>query len=158
MKIIWAPWRIKYILGNKGKECIFCRAVKSKDDKNNYVLYRSSKTFVVLNKFPYNNGHIMIAPYKHCADFECLNSEELLDMGEIQKKFTAMIKQVMNPNGFNIGMNVGKSAGAGVADHIHIHIVPRWDGDTNFMPLIGKTKILPESLDSVYDKFKKALD
>jgi len=157
MKRLWAPWRLKYILGIKESKCIFCEALKKGDDKKVYILSRGKKTFVILNTFPYNNGHLMIATYRHCADFQSLSSDELLEMGEMIKRFTAIIQKVMSPDGFNIGVNLGKSAGAGVADHLHVHIVPRWEGDTNFMPIVGKTKVIPESLDSTYAKFKQAM-
>jgi len=156
MKILWAPWRIKYILGKKEK-CIFCDKVKNNNDRENYVLLRGKNGFVMLNTFPYNNGHLMVAPYRHVPDFEGLEENELGEMMELVKKSTQILKKALKPEGFNIGINVGKVAGAGVEGHIHIHIVPRWEGDSSFISTVGDTKIIPESLDDTYKKLLAAL-
>ncbi len=155
MKILWAPWRIKYILGKKEKGCIFCKAVKSKQDKKNLIIERLKYCFVILNKYPYNNGHLMIVPYKHTGNIEDLDDNTLLEMMKTAQKYVKKMKKKMKTDGFNIGINIGRIAGAGIEEHIHMHIVPRWAGDNNFMPVIGKTKVISESFESVYNKLKK---
>jgi ATP adenylyltransferase len=156
MKILWAPWRIKYILGKK-EGCIFCDKVKENKDKENYVLLRGKNGFVMLNTFPYNNGHLMVAPYKHVPDLEGLEENELGELMGLVKTCTQILKKALKPEGFNIGINLGKVAGAGVEGHIHIHIVPRWGADTSFISTVGDTKIIPESLDDTYKKLLAAL-
>ena len=156
MKILWAPWRIKYILGKK-EGCIFCDKVKENKDKENYVLLRGKTAFAMLNTFPYNNGHLMVAPYKHVPDFDDLDESELGELMRLVKKCTQVLKKALKPQGFNIGANVGKAAGAGVEGHIHIHVVPRWGGDTNFIYTVGETKIIPETLDDTFNKLLSAL-
>lgn len=156
MKILWAPWRIKYILGKK-EGCIFCDKAKENKDKENYVLLRGKNAFVMLNTFPYSNGHLMVAPYKHVPDFEGLEKDVLGELMELVKICTQILKKTLNPEGFNIGANLGKVAGAGVEGHIHIHIVPRWEGDTSFISTVGETKIIPEFLDDTYRKLLSAL-
>lgn len=156
MKILWAPWRIKYILGKK-EGCIFCDKVKENKDKENYVLLRGKNAFVMLNTFPYNNGHLIVAPYKHVPDLEGLEKDELSELMELVKTCTQILKKALKPEGFNVGINLGKVAGAGVEGHIHIHIVPRWGGDTSFISAVGNTKIIPESLDDTYNKLLAAL-
>ena len=153
--ILWAPWRIKYILGKKGKDCIFCKAVKSKNDKKNMVLERKKHCFVMLNKYPYNNGHLMIIPYKHTGKIEDIDTDTLTEMMETVQEYVKKMKKIMKAEGFNIGINIGRIAGAGIDEHVHLHIVPRWSGDNNFMPVIGKIKVISESFDSVYEKLKK---
>jgi len=156
MKILWAPWRIRYIFGKK-EGCIFCDKLKENKDKKNYVLLRGKNAFAMLNTFPYNNGHLMVAPYKHVPDLEGLEKNELSELMELVKRCTQILKKALNPEGFNIGINLGKIAGAGVEGHIHIHIVPRWGGDTSFISTVGDTKIIPESLDDTYKKLLAAL-
>ena len=156
MKILWAPWRIKYILGKK-EGCIFCDKVKENKDKENYVLLRGKNGFVMLNTFPYTNGHLMVAPYRHVPDLDGLEESELGELMRLVKTCTQILKKALNPEGFNIGANLGKVAGAGVEGHIHIHIVPRWEGDTSFISTVGETKIIPESLDDTYKKLLAAL-
>ncbi len=155
MKILWAPWRIKYILGKKEKGCIFCKAVKSKQDKKNLIIERLKYCFVILNKYPYNNGHLMIVPYKHTGNIEDLDDNTLLEMMKTAQKYVKKMKKKMKTDGFNIGINIGRIAGAGIEEHIHMHIVPRWAGDNNFMPVIGNTKVISESFESVYNKLKE---
>jgi ATP adenylyltransferase len=156
MKIIWAPWRIKYILGKK-EGCIFCDKVNENKDKENYVLLRGKNAFVMLNTFPYNNGHLMVAPYKHVPDLEGLEKDELSELMGLVKTCTQILKKALKPEGFNVGINLGKVAGAGVEGHIHIHIVPRWGGDTSFISTVGNTKIISESLNDTYNKLLAAL-
>jgi len=156
MKILWAPWRIKYILGKK-KRCIFCDKMKQNRDRENYILLRGKNGFVMLNTFPYNNGHLMVAPYKHVPDLESLEKDVLADLMGLVKTCTQILKKTLKPEGFNIGINLGKVAGAGVEGHIHIHIVPRWGADTSFISTVGDTKIIPESLDDTFGKLLSAL-
>lgn len=156
MKILWAPWRIKYILGKK-EGCIFCDKIKENKDRENYILLRGKNAFVILNTFPYSNGHLMVAPYKHVPDLDGLEESELAELMRLVKTCTQILKKALKPEGFNIGANLGKASGAGVEGHIHIHIVPRWEGDTSFISTVGDTKIIPESLDDTYKKLLAAL-
>jgi len=153
--IIWAPWRIGYIVKIKKKGCFLCHSYRSKDDDKNFVVYRGKFSFVVMNIFPYNNGHLMIAPIKHLKDITSLTEEEDKEIMELIKKSVKILKKLLNPDGFNIGVNLGKTAGAGLEEHIHFHIVPRWNGDTNFMPVISDTKVIPQSLSELYLELKK---
>ena len=153
MDKLWAPWRKGYITLKKPKGCIFCEKPKFKDDKS-YIITRSKFSFSMLNIFPYNNGHLMVAPFKHTKDLNKLNDEELLDLLKLLRKSCDLLDKALKPEGYNIGINVGEISGAGYAGHLHIHIVPRWKSDTNFMPVITDTKVIPESLDSVYRKLK----
>jgi ATP adenylyltransferase len=158
MKQLWAPWRMKYI-GSFSKEraCIFCAAAKTKSDAGRYVLQRRDKCFSLLNIFPYNNGHIMVAPYKHAANLHDLDKETLADLLALVSESQLALHKAFNPEGYNIGINVGRAGGAGIVDHIHIHIVPRWNGDTNFMPVIGDTKIVSQSLEDTYAALIKSI-
>ncbi len=163
MDKLWAPWRLEYILKDaapgKQKVCIFCfyPAGNSVKDKENLVLYRGKLSFMIMNRYPYNTGHIMIAPYRHIGCFQELSKEELENITLLIKTGLNAIKEAFAPEGFNIGINQGKTAGAGYEEHIHVHVVPRWNGDTNFMPVISDTKVLPESLRDTYDKIKEKL-
>lgn len=153
MKQLWAPWRITYIeQGDKFEGCIFCVLPEQMKDRENLILYRGKTAFVMLNTYPYNNGHLMVAPFKHTADMYELTDEELLEINHLVRYSMRLLSDLMNPDGYNLGVNLGRVAGAGVKDHIHWHIVPRWNGDTNFMPVIADTKVMPESLQSTYDK------
>ena len=154
MEQIWAPWRIEYIQMEKPEGCILCDKPKQKDDAANYILYRGEKNFVILNSYPYNPGHLMIAPYRHVANLEELTDEELGEHFQIVSRGIKLLRQVFNPGGFNIGINMGKVAGAGIDGHVHTHIVPRWQGDTNFMPVISNTRVVPEALAETYKKLK----
>lgn len=158
---LWAPWRMEYILSAKEENesaCIFCDRFPRSDDRNTLILYRGRTCFVIMNRFPYNNGHLMVVPYQHSGDLQDLSSDENLEiMATIQLCLRALVK-VMQPHGYNIGMNLGRVGGAGVADHLHYHIVPRWNGDTNFMPVIGNTKVVSEALERTYEKLKAAID
>lgn len=154
MDKIWAPWRKEYIVKRKAKDCIFCNKPKSGKDEKNFIIKRTKFSFSMLNIFPYNNGHIMVAPYKHKKDLWNLSDKETLDLILLVRDTCTLLNKVLKPKGFNIGMNIGKLSGAGFAEHLHIHIVPRWEGDTNFMPVISDTKIVPESLSSLYQRLK----
>jgi len=151
MKHIWAPWRIEYIKAEKPAGCILCDKPKEKKDKENYVLYRGKKNFVMLNSYPYNPGHLLIAPYRHVGNLEELTETERNEHYELVSRSIAVLKKVMKPAGFNIGANLGKVAGAGIEDHFHSHVVPRWQGDNNFMPVLGEVKVIPQALADTYE-------
>lgn len=157
MHRLWAPWRLEYITGEKKGLCIFCYKPQEEKDEENYILLRGNTSFVMLNTYPYNNGHLMIAPYRHIASIEQMKSEETTEMMKLTSRMIGVLKETMQPEGFNIGMNLGKAAGAGIEEHIHMHIVPRWVGDYNFMPLLSDTKVIPEALEESYRKLKKNL-
>ncbi len=154
MEQIWAPWRIKYIQMAQIEGCILCDKPKENNDALNYILYRGDKNFVIMNSYPYNPGHLMIAPYRHIANLEELTDEELHEHFNVVSRSIKLLKQVFKPDGFNLGINMGKVAGAGINDHIHTHIVPRWQGDTNFMPVLADVKVVPEALTETYEKLK----
>ncbi len=158
MKILWAPWRIKYIRSPKHDGCIFCDFPKENRDRERLILYRGEHAFVIMNNYPYNPGHVMIAPYRHVGRWEDLNDVELLEIMKLSQLMIRALKVAMNPDGFNLGVNLGRVAGAGIDDHVHLHVVPRWNGDTNFMPVVDDTKVIPESLEEAYDELKKAID
>ncbi len=157
MKKLWAPWRMEYILDESSKtnECIFCTLPTQSDDRKNLIVYRAEKCFVILNRYPYNNGHVMVVPYLHTGDILKLDDDILLNTQQTIRKTVKAIRNVMNPHAMNIGMNLGRVAGAGIDDHLHYHIVPRWDGDTNFMPVLSETKVVPESLQAAWEKLHK---
>jgi len=155
MKKIWAPWRSKFIYDRKLKGCIFCHGRDSKSPKKSFVIKKTTHSFSMLNIYPYNNGHIMVSPKRHVSSLEKLSSDELQDIMKLVNESTKALTKVLKPEGFNIGANIGKVAGAGFPGHVHIHIVPRWLGDTNFMPVLTDTKIISESLDSLYNRLKK---
>ena len=152
MDYIWAPWRIEYILSEKDKECIFCYKPKQDIDKENLLLFRGKHNLIMMNLYPYNPGHLMVAPYRHVQSLEVLDDEEMLEHFRLVDRCVSVLREVMNPQGFNIGLNLGRVAGAGIEDHIHTHVVPRWNGDTNFMPVISDTRAVPEALAATYDK------
>lgn len=159
MKILWNPWRYAYIKQfsseeNKSKECLFCR-LQQMSDEEGYVIYRGRRAFVVLNAYPYNTGHLMIAPYAHVREPLELDNDTLLEIAELINRSLKTLKEAFKPEGFNIGANIGRVAGAGVPDHFHVHIVPRWVGDTNFMAIIADTKPLPISLRESYEIIRK---
>ncbi|MCD6373788.1 MAG: HIT domain-containing protein [Thermococcus sp.] len=158
MKVLWAPWRIEYIRSPKHEGCIFCDFPKENRDRERLILHRGEHTFVIMNNYPYNPGHVMIAPYRHVGKWEELTDEELLEIMKLSQLMIRAIKKAMNPDGFNLGVNLGRVAGAGIDSHVHLHIVPRWNGDTNFMPVIADTKVIPESLEEAYDELKKAIE
>jgi ATP adenylyltransferase len=151
MKYIWAPWRIQYIRNEKPKGCILCDKPAEDKDKENYVLYRGKNNFIMLNAFPYNPGHLLIAPYRHVGSLELLTTEERNEHYELVSRSIKVLKSEINPAGFNIGANLGKVAGAGIDDHFHSHIVPRWNGDTNFVPVLADVRVVPQALADTYD-------
>ena len=155
MKTMWAPWRMEYILGDKQEGCIFCKAL-SEDD--NLTLYRGRTTLVVMNKFPYINGHLLAAPKKHISTLDQLSKGEMGDLLETVEQSVGILKKVMNPDGFNVGLNLGKVAGAGVEEHLHFHIVPRWFGDTNALTVFADVRVIPEHLITTYNNLKPYFD
>lgn len=151
MENLWAPWRVEYIKkATKEEGCILCQKPAQDDDAASYILYRGKKNFIMLNAYPYNSGHLMVAPYRHVADLEKLTTDELHEHFEMVSRSAAVLKQVFQPAGLNIGMNLGRVAGAGIDKHLHSHVVPRWAGDTNFMPVIGDTRVINEALAETY--------
>jgi ATP adenylyltransferase len=157
--IIWAPWRGEYVTAAEKKTgCVFCAKFAADRDEENLILHRGERIAIRMNHFPYNNGHIMLLPFRHLADYELLTAEETAEMTGLKRAAVLALKKALNPEGFNIGMNVGSAAGAGIAEHLHEHIVPRWKGDTNFMPVIGETKVMPEHMIKTYNKIKVCLN
>jgi len=155
MDKLWAPWRSEYLYLRKDKRCIFCGNRPKGKDRTRYIVKRSGHSFAMLNRYPYNNGHIMVAPFRHVKYMENLTAAELNDLFDLVNRMKMKIDTVLKPHGYNIGMNIGKVGGAGFEGHLHVHIVPRWNGDTNFMPVISGTKVISESLDAVYDLLLK---
>lgn len=156
MQQIWAPWRTVYLGAPQSTECVFCGKVNSAEDEENLVLYRASHCFVMLNLYPYNNGHLLVAPNRHAGDLDALEEQELLEMMLVTRKMLSVLRS-FNPEGFNVGVNLGRTAGAGIPGHFHIHIVPRWNGDTNFMPVLADVRVISESLATTYRKLREAL-
>lgn len=154
-KILWAPWRADFILAKKEKGCIFCRRLRMKDSVRNLIVHRGEKAFVILNKFPYNSGHTMIVPKRHVGHIEKLNEAEAAEFFELIQKTVVAIKRALKPGSMNLGMNLGRVSGAGIPGHVHMHVVPRWHGDTNFMPVIGRTNVVSVPLEPVYEALKK---
>ena len=152
MKQLWAPWRMEYVKSEKSDECIFCSLPKANDDTKNYILHRGQSAFIIMNIFPYNSAHIMVSPFRHIGCLTSQNTEEIKEMNNMTRRSIEIFRAVINPEGFNVGYNIGKAAGAGYDEHIHCHIVPRWTGDTNFMPVLGETKVHPEHLKTTYKK------
>ena len=152
MKQLWAPWRMEYVKSEKSDECIFCSLPKANDDTQNYILHRGQSAFIIMNIFPYNSAHIMVSPFRHIGCLTAQNTEEIKEMNNLTFRSIEIFRAVINPEGFNVGYNIGKAAGAGYDEHIHCHIVPRWTGDTNFMPVLGETKVHPEHLKTTYNK------
>jgi len=156
---LWAPWRMGYISGvDRDEGCFLCRAVASPDDRAGYILWRGESCLALLNRWPYNNGHLLIAPNLHKADLLELTAEELADQMFMLKRCERNLRSVMSPDGFNVGLNLGRSAGAGLRDHLHWHIVPRWSGDTNFMPVTAAAKVIPQSLEALWELLRQADD
>lgn len=157
MKRLFCPWRIKYITSEKPKDCVFCNKLTEDKDKENLILLRGKNNFIILNLYPYNNGHLMIVPYKHTNDITNLSVEVLSEMMILLQVSIMALKEVMKPHGFNIGFNIGEVAGAGIAEHLHLHVVPRWTGDTNFIVVLGETKVIPEDLHTTYKKLQPVI-
>ena len=160
MDRLWAPWRSKYIKQHKirrTRACIFCLAPRKRRDAAQLIVHRSRHAFAILNIYPYNTGHIMVAPFRHVRDFTPLSGQERLDLINLQVRMQNVLVKVLKPHSFNTGSNMGGAAGAGFGNHLHIHIVPRWIGDVNFMPILGRTKVMSASLQEIHRRLKKAL-
>jgi ATP adenylyltransferase len=158
MKHLWSPWRLEYLQASKVDGCIFCHAAESNDDRENLVLLRGERVFLILNRYPYNNGHFMVVPYAHVPSLEDMEAPALAEMMHLLKRGLAALRATMHPDGFNIGANLGRVAGAGIEEHVHLHAVPRWSGDTNFMPVVGDMRVVPQTWMQAYDDLKVALD
>jgi len=158
--IMWAPWRMSYITAehdhlDTGSACVFCVLPARNDDARSYILHRGAHCFVIMNLYPYNNGHVMVVPYAHLDALTALDGATLTEMMQLAQRSQEVLTRVMLPHGFNVGINQGSAAGAGIADHIHTHIVPRWAGDTNFMPVLGDVRVMPQHLDETYAALQK---
>jgi len=161
MKPLWAPWRMEYITGDRGDGeagdgCVFCIGDTTDRDQQRQILQRGRHAFVVMNRFPYSNGHLLVIPYRHLSDISELNADERAEMFELVCLSQEVLKEVMNPQGFNLGMNLGTAAGAGIAAHLHWHVVPRWQGDTNFMPVVGELRVIPQHFQRTYELLAEA--
>ena len=159
MKQLWTPWRMKYLLGEEeqGDGCIFCAKITA-DDAEEHILCRGQTCFVVLNRYPYNNGHLMVVPYRHTPSLEYLDDETSLEMMQLVRCSLRILREVYHPQGFNLGVNEGHAGGAGVAEHVHLHIVPRWESDANYMSVVGETRVMPELLDDSYARLRSRFD
>jgi ATP adenylyltransferase len=157
---LWSPWRYQYIAAggaadSESEGCVFCRLRDDTgNDEKNFVLHRAAQNFIVLNIYPYISGHLLVVPYEHVGDLDAANKATTDELMDLTKRCQTALREVYRPTGFNVGMNLGRSAGAGVADHIHIHVLPRWNGDTNFMTTVGETRVIPEDLTSTYQKLR----
>lgn len=159
MEFLWSPWRMNYIQSSKKDDsCIFCAALSKPDGLDNLILNRGEKVFIILNRYPYTSGHLMLVPFNHQPTLEVLEIETLAELMELAQQSIQVIRYVYHPEGFNLGINIGDVAGAGVTGHVHMHIVPRWSGDTNFMSTLATTRVLPESLEDTYHRLKAAWD
>lgn len=161
MEVLWAPWRMEYVSsGNEKEECIFCPCDDRNQDEKRLILFRGNQSTVLMNRFPYINGHLLVAPLRHAPSLDALLPEEKIDLITMVEKSVGVLKEVMNPEGFNVGLNLGKAAGAGVEEHIHFHVVPRWIGDTNYMTVFAEVRVIPEHIQATYRKllpfFKKS--
>lgn len=150
MRHMWAPWRIRYVAGAKAPGCVLCLKAQATDDVAEQVLYRGVHNYVVLNAYPYNSGHLMVVPYRHTGDLAELDGDECSEMMRLAQACMRALRRCLSPDGVNLGMNIGKAAGAGIDEHVHLHVVPRWAGDTNFMTAIADTRVVPQSLDDTY--------
>lgn len=162
MERLWSPWRAQHVEASAGDarpdgRTLFARLAAAEDDARHYVLWRGATVFVLLNLYPYNNGHLMIVPYREVADYDALTDEEQVEMARVLNRAIGWLRRALDPHGFNVGLNLGEAAGAGVPDHLHLHVVPRWRGDTNFMPVVGQTKVIPEALDETYRRLREAI-
>ena len=158
MKTIWAPWRMEYILSPKDKGCFLCDIFKDKKDRKHLVLQRGKYCAVVMNRYPYSSCHLMVAPYRHIDSLSRMTPKEQAELMSLTSTTVEVLRRTIHPHGFNIGMNLGEIAGAGLKDHIHMHIVPRWSGDTNFMPILANVKIMPEALDEAWLKLRHGFE
>ncbi len=157
-KILWAPWRLDYILGPKPEECVFCLPKHTEEDHERLILYRAKHCFVIMNKYPYNNGHLMVTPYRHLMDFTALTTEEAFEMTQLLQICAGILQKRFHCQGINIGLNIGEAAGAGIREHLHFHLVPRWNGDSSFMAVMDEVRMVPEHLNASYEALKPLFD
>lgn len=155
---MWAPWRAAFILGKKEKGCVFCNRFRMKDSVKSLVLYRGEKNFILLNKYPYNTGHALVVPNRHVGQLENLKPDEAVEFFDLICKTVVAIKKTLKPHAINVGMNLGRMSGAGIPGHVHMHVVPRWNGDTNFMPVIGQTSVVSIPLEPIYERLRRELN
>ncbi len=157
---LWTPWRMDYVLGPKSNECVFCTALNKGEESHdeNLILYTAERAFVIMNRFPYSHAHIMILPNKHVASLDDLSLEESRELFDLVVKSQSILKEALNPQGMNVGINLGSAAGAGIKDHLHVHIVPRWNGDTNFMPLLADVRVMPEHISETHRSLRPFFD
>ena len=157
MDYLWTPWRYQYVTtaGDRG-ECIFCAAAQASDDRERLVVHRAARSFVILNRFPYTSGHLMVVPYEHKAALEELADETLVESIRLARDSVRHLRTIYAPEGLNLGMNLGRSAGAGIAEHVHLHVLPRWTGDTSFITTVGETRVVPEDLEVTWEKLRRA--
>lgn len=159
MEYLWTPWRYRYITQpTPDDRCIFCDALAMNDDQRSLIAYRGKKSFVILNRFPYTTGHVMVVPYDHVAELAGCDQEVLAELMQLSARVQAALASIYKPEGYNLGMNIGRCAGAGVSGHLHLHVLPRWTGDTNFMTVVGETRLEPEELDRTYQKLQNLLN
>lgn len=158
MKQLWCPWRLEYILGPKPDACVFCLPESTAEDEERLVVYRGTWNFVILNKFPYNNGHIMVTPFRHVMDIAALTPEESTELFQLLQIGSTVLRQRFSPQGINIGLNLGEAAGAGIREHLHFHLVPRWNGDSSFMAVMDEVRVIPEHLQTTYAALKPLFD
>lgn len=156
MDRLWAPWRLEYIQGPDDDSCIFCVEDDSTNDQMRLIVARGEHSYVIMNRYPYSNGHLMISPYRHLSDTAELENDEVLEIHQLMVCSQTVLRDVCSAQGFNVGWNIGPAAGAGIADHIHMHIVPRWAGDSNFMPILADTRVIPEHIETTYSLLAKA--
>lgn len=154
MERLWTPWRREYVAGGEPQGCFLCEKARQDADEENLILYRGALGFALLNAYPYNTAHVMVAPYLHTGDLAGLDPEIGATLWALTQHVARMVQGEYSPDGFNIGLNLGRAGGAGLVDHLHIHVVPRWAGDTNYMPVIGQTKVLPETLEQTYRRLR----
>lgn len=158
MDYIWSPWRYRYVAdASKDDRCVFCRALEAHDDKQTLIVHRAEKNFIILNRYPYTSGHVMIVPYAHSADLVATPPEVLTEMMVLAQRVQKALADTYHPEGYNLGMNLGRAAGAGITGHLHLHVLPRWSGDSSFMTVIGETRTEPEELSTTYERLRKAL-
>jgi ATP adenylyltransferase len=158
MDFLWTPWRYRYVAdASKDQGCIFCDALAAADDAKTLIVFRGQKNFIILNRFPYTTGHVMVVPYAHVGELTACDAETLAEMMRLAQRVEAALETAYHPQGYNLGMNLGRSAGAGVTGHLHLHVLPRWGGDTNFMTVVAETRVQPEDLSTTYDKLRRML-
>lgn len=159
MDYLWSPWRYRYIANaSKDDRCIFCDALAANDDARTLIVFRGEKNFIILNRFPYTSGHVMVVPYAHVADLSAADPDALAEMMRLAQRVQGALARVYRPEGYNLGMNLGRAAGAGITGHLHLHVLPRWAGDANFMTVTGETRVEPEELSTTFEKLRRELN